>query len=292
MIIGHQRIRERLARSVEKDNISQAYLFIGPESVGKFPVAKEFALKLIGSDGVAGNKNGQEVDLFVLEPERETEKGITKEKDISAEKSREARGWLGSFPYAGRKKVLIIRDAHRLTETAQNILLKILEEPPSYAVIILVTHEFGKILQTIVSRCQRVPFHLVDEREMSGVFASLPEKEKFLFSLGRPGLIIDRQQQEDAFLEMHGMLERLHRLPECSLRERIALAEALATDLPRTLRIMEWWISGLYATVKLSSDDILDQVYGCISRIVTLSNDLKRHPSSARLLLEHYLIQW
>ncbi|MDD5083777.1 MAG: AAA family ATPase [Candidatus Moranbacteria bacterium] len=158
MIIGHQKIRERLSRMAKKGSAVQTYLFVGPESVGKFAVAKEFALQLIKSHDAMATQNHQEIDLFVLEPEQEVEKGIVKERDISVERTREAAHFLNNFPYAAEKKVLIIRDAHRLTEAAQNALLKILEEPPAYAVIILITHELGRILPTTLSRCQQIAF--------------------------------------------------------------------------------------------------------------------------------------
>jgi DNA polymerase-3 subunit delta' len=299
MIIGHKKIRERLARSVEKNAFVQTYLFVGPESVGKFEVAKEFALHIIGDNVAMENNNTQQTDLFVLEPEREVEKGVVKERDISVERAREASRWLGQFPYAASKKVLIIRDAHRLTESAQNALLKILEEPPAYAVIIVVTHEIGNILPTTISRCHQVSFQLVSPMEMSEAtildpaLASALSKHTFLLALGRPGLVIQSFQKDEEFSESFSVLEQLVHLSEKSLRNRLNISELCAKNRGQTLQILMWWSGGLHTQIAkaVSDKDALLSVRN-IEKIEALRINLKRFPSSTRLLLDTFFLYW
>jgi DNA polymerase-3 subunit delta' len=309
MIIGHQKIREKLLRSIEKNTFVQTYLFVGPESVGKFDVAKEFALRLIGGNdaidkqttfakATAWRNNQNEIDLFVLEPERETEKGIVKEKDISVERTREVIHWLGSFPYASHKKVLIIRDAHRLTEGAQNALLKVLEEPPVYAVIILVTHQLGKILTTTLSRCQQISFQLVSSAEIAEGVAcdstlnSLPTQNKFLLEFGRPGLIVQSLRQEAECTQRLMILEKLTHLSENPLRDRLTLSEVCVKNMMQTMQLLMWWVGGLHNQITVVSPGESVSRLMNIEKIEKLRSDLKRFPSSARLLLDTFFLHW
>lgn len=299
MIIGHQKIQERLSRSIEKNVAVQSYLFIGPESVGKFDVAKEFAFRLIGEpDYETKRSDRQSVDFLVLEPEQETVKGVTKERDISADMTRESARFLGSSPYAGRKKVLIIRDAHRLTETAQNMLLKTLEEPPSYAVIILVTHDLERILPTILSRCQQVRFGLVGKDEMAAASRShdalsdFNERNRFLLDLGRPGLAIRSCRQEADFSNRLDVLEKLMNLSSMPLRERLILSESCAANVPQTMDSLMWYVGGSHIRAMATSDDESVSRMRSIEKAEKLMRDMKRFPSSARLLLDTFFMHW
>ena len=85
MFIGHQKIVSLLEKSLKKGKIAQAYLFVGPESVGKFTLAKDFSEKIIDGESPS-------LDLIIIEPEIETnKKGIVKEKEIKIEKIKEAQ---------------------------------------------------------------------------------------------------------------------------------------------------------------------------------------------------------
>ncbi len=291
MIIGHKAIRERLARSVERNACFQAYLFAGPESVGKFGTALEFASRLIG---LVDGDPLVHPDIFVLAPEHETKKGVTRERDISASRAREASHWLANFPYSSKRKVLIVQDAHRLTETAQNALLKTIEEPPEFAVIVLVTHDLGKMLPTVLSRCQRVFFHLVTPSEISAdlkEFANVPEGERFLIGLGRPGIVMRSLRDEEGFSDQVTVLKQLMSLSEKPLRERIAVAEACANHAFRTMRTMAWWVGGLHAQV-LASSGVDTAALSGISKIEDALARMRRFPSSARSILDDFVLHW
>lgn len=299
MIIGHQKIRGRLARSNAKNTSLQTYLFVGPESVGKFEVALEFARNMThkSSQKLPADYHS-DIDMLIIEPVQEIEKGITKEKDISAEQARVAMKFLGSSPYAGKKKTLIIRDAHRLTETAQNALLKTLEEPPVYVIIILVTHEIGKILPTVLSRCQQVAFRLVSVQDMmAGValypsLATLPMQNRFLLEMGRPGLVVRSVQEGSEFEERLLKLDYLMHLSEKPLRDRLAFSEVCSTHVRETMQLLMWWSGGLHLHIIAALENTNAHSLYSLGKIEQLRFDLKKFPSSARLLLDTFFLHW
>lgn len=252
-IIGHQKERALLRKTVTEGVVVQSYLFSGPRGVGKSLCALEFAALLAKeSDFKPTDEKPHPFDVLILRPPEETKRGVTKTKNISAESIREALEFLGHFPAAGTYRVLLIEDAHRLSETAQNVLLKTLEEPPSSAVIILVTHEVGALLPTVLSRVKQVRFGFVSEEEIrEAVSARYPVEvvahvAKFFFSLGRPGLVLSALRDPEAFALERDLLSSLFRLSILSLTERLALAEKMALHAERTIRLLEWWLPGLY----------------------------------------------
>lgn len=158
-IRGQERAVALLQNSIENDNTSHAYVFMGPSGVGKMLAARAFACALLArSDEQAAIyfKDGIHPDLLVIEkPENKTT--ILKEQI-----SQGMEPWLSLKPYRAANRVVIIRDAHLMRAEAANALLKTLEEPPLYAVIILLTDE-QSLLETIMSRCQQVRFFPLSE---------------------------------------------------------------------------------------------------------------------------------
>lgn len=293
MIIGHKNIRERLRRSAESGKAAQAYLFYGPESVGKFLVAKEFAIGLIGASGFEDGDEKDPLDLLILRPSHEEEKGVEKEKEIGIEEVRDMQRQLTLLPYAGARRVLIVDNAHKLTESAQNALLKVLEEPPLHAAIILVTHESGRMLPTIVSRCQRVAFSLVGPEEIEAMENQLgkrlPAHQTWVRSLGRPGVVSEALSGSDLFHFAEDILPKLFRVAALSLHERLQLAEAMAAQPWRSLRVMEWWLGWLHLSVSNTGDQ---GALAALQRIEETLGLLKKSSGSNRLILENLLVNW
>src|SRR3972149_4121718 len=168
-IIGHEFQKQALRRAALENRVSHAYLFFGPDGVGKKLVAIELArvLNCIHlNDRIAGEKletntcdcisckkikKGIHPDVFLIEYG-----GI---KDIKVDQIREeVEDRLYFKPFEGRFKVAIVDEAHRMNLNAQNAFLKTLEEPPSDSVIILITSQPQVLLPTIRSRCQLFEF--------------------------------------------------------------------------------------------------------------------------------------
>ncbi|MDP2838112.1 MAG: hypothetical protein Q8O53_02445 [Candidatus Moranbacteria bacterium] len=293
-IIGHHKQRAALREAVEHKAAAQAYLFVGPRGIGKRLCALEYAALLASEpDFMATENKPHPFDVLVLRPEQETKRGVAKTKNIAAEAVREALSFLGQFPAAGGFRTLIIEDAHRLSETAQNVLLKTLEEPPSTAVIILVTHEVGALLSTVLSRVKRVRFDFVPEAILrQEIAASYNEQEladiaPFFFALGRPGMILSAREYPQTFALERELLGQLFRLSTLSSAERLTLAEKLALHGERTIRLLEWWLPGLYhQAMKLEEKKGIVRFYSLLEEVEKTMRLLKTTQSNARLLLE------
>jgi len=292
-IIGHHKERATLWKA-NREEIAQAYLFVGPRSVGKSLCALEFASSLAGeSDFEPGVDKPHPYDVMVLRPLEETKRGVTKTKNIPAEAIREALVFLSQFPAGRGFRTLIIEEAHRLSETAQNVLLKTLEEPQSTAVIILVTHEVGAILPTVLSRVKRVRFDFVPEAIIREDISSLYSKEElaevapFFFALGRPGMILSALEYPEDFVAERELLGSLFRLSTLSLAERLALAEKLGVHAERTIRLLEWWLPGLHhQAIKLTEKKTTTRFFVLLEEAEQTVRLLKTTQSNARLLLE------
>ena len=251
VIIGHKNERELLLRITESDRPSQSYIFSGPDKIGKFLVAEEFANLLEG---------GSVVDIRVIEPQREEKAGVTKEKMIPVESIRELRVFLSSYPSQGKFRVGIVRDAHRLTEGAQNALLKTLEDPVDSAIVILITHEPGRILGTVRSRCQCVSFEPVGEElitpGMQELFPDGTAVEPFFFSLGRPGLPIEAARDPKGFEKKKVLLRQLFRLGSLPVSERLTLSEQFGKNVPLGIELCEWYLLGAREQLRKGGDAI------------------------------------
>ena len=102
-IIGHKKIINLIEKSIREDKVSHAYLFSGPEKVGKYTIALQFA------NIITKNNEKYNADIKVLSPEVEEKKGITKKKDINIESVRELGRWLSLSPQGKRKALAKLR---------------------------------------------------------------------------------------------------------------------------------------------------------------------------------------
>ncbi len=137
-IIGHEKVKEFLDKSLTNNKIANSYIFSGAKGLGKFRMAKIFAknLQCDFSDNMPDcciiDEGGKNIGIDVI-----------REKIIND---------IVVFPMQKKYKIYIIKNAQKLTVQAQNALLKTLEEPPEYAVIILICNDERKLLDTIKSR--------------------------------------------------------------------------------------------------------------------------------------------
>jgi DNA polymerase-3 subunit delta' len=144
---------KRLLRAAISEGPAHAYLFHGPGGVGKRTAALAFAAELIGESKRV--TSGVHPDLYLVEPVGD---------QIRIDDIRALRRDLHMRPFEADRRVYVVYSAETMNEDAADALLKDLEEPPPYAVIVLVADDLGPLPETIRSRCQLVPFRRLSER--------------------------------------------------------------------------------------------------------------------------------
>ncbi|MGW8184587.1 MAG: DNA polymerase III subunit [Candidatus Moraniibacteriota bacterium] len=301
MFIGHKKQIKFLEDSLRVGKITQSYIFSGPENIGKLFLAKMFAATLIKNShdildnlGVVGENKNQ--DIEVLAPEIIEKKGVIKIRDIDVEKVRIAQKNLALFPAVGKHRVLIIDDAHRLTISAQNALLKTLEEPSSAAIIILVTHEESRILRTIKSRCQKLFFNLVSLEEIKNGFRDEVEgsflEKATIFSMGKPGEVKKIIDDIGNLKKKEEIANDLSRLRMLSVAEKLDLAQEYSKNLMQAREKLEFWIWMLRLQIfkNLSSKDNIVKNYIVVNKINQALIKIKNPSLNSRLVLENLFL--
>ncbi|MBN2169442.1 MAG: DNA polymerase III subunit gamma/tau, partial [Actinobacteria bacterium] len=172
-----------------------AYLFTGPRGTGKTSTARILAKAINCERGPTATPcNVCEACVSISEG---TAFDVEEIDAASNRKIDEIRGLLEKIPYlptSMRSKVYIIDEVHQLTSEASSALLKTLEEPPGHIVFVLATTEPHKLLPTIVSRCQRFDFSLVETEVISGLLQSIAKSEKIDISTDAVSMIAEQSQ--------------------------------------------------------------------------------------------------
>lgn len=195
-IIGHASVVELL--DAELDHPTQAYLFVGPESVGKEAVALRFAAGLLGGVEDARARrlalSAVHPDLRVLEPEGAASLGVDQAREVVSRAS--------LAPVEAQRSVFLFPDAGAMTEQAANVLLKTLEEPLAQVVFLLVAESEDEFPPTVASRCRTVHMGRVPQPELIEALSErgLSEEEAegvAVVSGGRPGLALALMSQPE-----------------------------------------------------------------------------------------------
>ena len=152
-ILGNDDVKKYLTNCIENKNFSHSYIFSGIKGIGKYTFAKDFA-KCILEDSMMQ-------DYYELGPDG---------KSIKVSQIRELQNVINIKPTFSKKSVYIIDDADLMTIEAQNSLLKTLEEPPEYVVIILIVHNERSILSTVKSRCVNIKFNKLSDKDIKKYF--------------------------------------------------------------------------------------------------------------------------
>lgn len=256
MLIGHQKQWQFLKKSAKSGKISHAYLFSGPEHLGKKKIALEF-VKLINrwqgpiEDGrVVG---GWSPDLILIAPQQGGEIQISQIKELIQKLSLKS--------YSAPFKCAILDKAHLMNQEAQNCFLKTLEEPKGKTLLILITESPEMLFPTIRSRCEIIKFFPVktaeienyletralakrgDERS-SSTNQGIPEKESaqiIKLSMGRPGLAIDFISDPQKLENQKRIIKELIEISKSDLSFRFQYVRDLSKN-PNLKEILEVWL--------------------------------------------------
>lgn len=172
-IVGQKDVVSCLKYAIESNRVGHAYIFSGPKGIGKKTLARIFAKGLLCNDKIAngGCDSCAPCRQFNSGTNPDYREVRTDDASIGVEEIRSLQGDIAVKPFYSSRKVYVIIDADKMTIQAQNCLLKTLEEPPGYAVIILTTANYDALLETIRSRAVRYNFRRNTPEEVRNALA-------------------------------------------------------------------------------------------------------------------------
>ena len=270
-VVGQQHIVSTLEHAITEGRLSHAYLFCGPRGTGKTTMARILAKALLcrnaeaaRAEGASGCMpdgtceeceliaEGNHPDVYELDAASRTGVDNVREEIINS---------VNFAPVRGKYKIYIIDKVHMLTTAAFNALLKTLEEPPAHVIFVLCTTDPQKILETILSRCQRFDFHRIGNEDIERRLAYVCEQEGF-----------DYDDEALAIVARHakgGMRDALSTLEQLSVFGNGAVH---ADDARSLLGEVSDQILGEFA--RSIADRDVAELYGLIRAQVEEGNDL------------------
>ncbi len=252
-VIGQTSIKDHLKKSLQTGKISHAYIFFGEKGSGKKTLADLFARALQCESGGAEpcNQctsckqalNRNQPDILYLQHE--------KPNIISVDEiRRQVNNDIGIKPYSSHRKIYIIDEAEKMNAQAQNALLKTLEEPPSYATILLLTTNLEAMLQTIRSRCVTLTMKPVPDVDIQRYLmreVQIPDYKAGIcaaFARGNVGRARDLAVSAEFEALKEETMELLGHLQEKSYSDLAQAAKTRAekgSDTAGFLELMQMW---------------------------------------------------
>lgn len=270
-VVGQQHIVSTLEHAITEGRLSHAYLFCGPRGTGKTTMARILAKALLcrnaeaaraeGANGCMPDgtceeceliAEGNHPDVYELDAASRTGVDNVREEIINS---------VNFAPVRGKYKIYIIDEVHMLTTAAFNALLKTLEEPPAHVIFVLCTTDPQKILETILSRCQRFDFHRIGNEDIERRLAYVCEREGF-----------DYDDEALAIVARHakgGMRDALSTLEQLSV---FGNGSVHADDARSLLGEVSDQILGEFS--RAIADRDVAELYGLIRAQVEEGNDL------------------
>lgn len=254
-IPGQNAIKRHFQAAVRSDRVSHAYMLEGPAGMGRNALAVSFAALLLcerGGPVPCGTCHACRQVLAGTHPDliRVThEKKIISVDEIRSQLSAAA----AIRPFSGKRRVFIVPDAEKMMPAAQNAALKTIEEPPDYAVIILITESAEALLETIRSRCVHLKTRPVPDGEIIALLKrkGVPEETARLaagFARGNPGQAEEMAASETFRTLCEANFRMFAELPEADagrIAEEVARIRESYPDLHRFLDFVRMYMRDL-----------------------------------------------
>ena len=177
-LVGNEKVKEYLNSTIENKNISHSFMFVGKPGIGKKQFAHQYAEMIMCLQDGKCDRNSVKCDSCVKfegNANPDYAEILPDGKTLKIEQIRNLQARIVEKPITSRRKVYVIDDADLMSEESQNCLLKTLEEPPEYAVIILIVSNESRILPTIKSRCVIIKFQPLTSKEIKQVKPELSD---------------------------------------------------------------------------------------------------------------------
>lgn len=284
-ILGHEQIKEHFRNAVQTGKISHAYILSGEAGMGRKSLTNAFALELLCEKGLPDPcmachackqvLSGNHPDLIYVTHEKPASIGVD---DIREQ----INDTIMVRPYSSYYKVYIVDEAEKMTVQAQNALLKTIEEPPSYAVILLLTTNQDAFLPTILSRCVQLKLKpLRDEVVREYLVQSLGVEESqaeiyAAFARGNLGKAIHLAESEEFRVMYDALILMLKHLKDADISELLEYIRKLKEenlDIRGCLDFMQMWYRDvlMYKTIKDINLLIFKDEFSTIKAMSTVS---------------------
>lgn len=282
-IAGHKKQIEFLSNSIKTGKLAHAYLFAGPDHIGKRTLAERFVQMLLCDSNSACGECGQ-CRTFVALSNADYIR-IGEPDKIKIEEVRELIYKLSLKPYLAKFKAAVIDAAENLTNEAANALLKSLEEPKPQTIIILISSNPSRLPKTILSRVQKINFGPVEISEYDHLIASSdPVKKKMIaeFAGGRPGLAMKIAYDESESEAYASFLKNYETFRKAKSTDRLLLALEIAELETVDIRNnMDFWLNQLDTELQENADRKLANIMDKLMR----SRQYLEQNANAKLLL-------
>lgn len=285
MTLGHERQIQYLEKVLKNGRLAHAYLFHGPESVGKFSVAKYFVGKLNCPHPI------------ILDLENTLVSKKERRKDIPIEDIRELKRLFSLSAPEGEWRVAIINDAEKLSPEAADAFLKLLEEPGEQTLFLLITSSPDLIPPTIASRSQQIRFSEVSQSVLSDFLekrgVSVEEGQEILFlSAGRPGVAVRMVEDHKYLSAQKKLLQAVHGILQSQeLPQAFILTEKVAPDEETRKKMVEYIVRILGAGLLKAAPGEMASRLNSMRNIVRISEILETTNVNPRLALDSIFIE-
>lgn len=238
-MIGQEQVKEQLTGAITNNRVSHAYIICGEKGSGKKTIARLFAAALqceaSGTDP-CGKCHSCKMAATDNHPDIITVRHEKPNTISVAEIREQVVGDVLIKPYYGRKKIYIIPEAEKMNSSSQNALLKTIEEPPEYAVIMLLAENREMLLPTILSRCVSLMMKPVDDKSVQAFLiercdVSADDSRVYAaFAHGNVGRAVQMSRSEDFMQLKDSTIDFLRHVDAMDASELTALAKSISAQ--------------------------------------------------------------
>lgn len=237
-IVGHEQIKEHMQAAIRDKKPFHAYLFQGEEGVGKEALARTFAAGLQCQSELVDKPCKECVSCRQMESGNQPDViWVTREKaSLGVDEIREQLcNTMDIKPFSSPYKIYLVPEAEKMTEAAQNALLKTIEEPPEYGIVILMTSNISALLPTIQSRCLTMEFRPLSTAVVESYVkehCQVPDyqaRASAAFAQGNLGKAMRYAKSEDFIERKDHIISLLRHVEQMDLSEMLAVIKDLGT---------------------------------------------------------------